>query len=249
MRCRERHVAEERRPGVESRSDPRNRVLADGVGVVEIRGVGTDEGLAVHQRVRIPERTGTVQRAKEVVEPPLRRRWPTRFASAPGVGALSVVGVADMPLAGQEGSVARALENLGYGHATLVQVALVGLRGPGKRRGHPTNARLMRVETRQEGRARWAAARRVVHLRIAQAVAAERVECRRADLGAEAADVGEAHVVCEDEQDVRLGHGGLVCLTTAHLYSGFRRMRPCATSIAGREARVPTSRGDRARGR
>ena len=99
MRCRERDVAEERRPGVERSFDPRDRVLADGVGVVEVRGRGTDEGLAVHQRVGIPERTGTVQRAVEVVEAALRRRRPTRLARSPRVGALGVVGVAHMPLA------------------------------------------------------------------------------------------------------------------------------------------------------
>ena len=65
----------------------------------------------------------------------------------------------------------------------------------------------MRVEPGQERSARRTAAARVVELGEAQPVFRERVEVRRGDLGTVAPEVGEAHVVDQDHDDVRLGGG------------------------------------------
>ena len=50
--------------------------------------------------------------------------------------------------------------------------------------------------------ARGAATRRVVELREANAALRERIDVRRGNLAAVAAEVGEAHVIHEDDEDV-----------------------------------------------
>ena len=69
----------------------------------------------------------------------------------------------------------------------------------------------LRVIAGQDRGARRPAAGGVVELREAHPLPGERVQVRRGDLAAVARRVGEAHVVGEDEQDIRPvgahGHG------------------------------------------
>jgi hypothetical protein len=63
----------------------------------------------------------------------------------------------------------------------------------------------MRIEAGEEGGPRGRAARGVVKLREAQAALREGVEVRRRNFGAVATEVGEAHIVGEDDDDVGAG--------------------------------------------
>jgi len=109
--------------------------------------------------------------------------------------------LAHVPLAAHDREVARRPQHLGDGHAATVEAALVARLALVL--GHVADARLVRVETGQQRGARRAAARGVIELREAQAVRRERVEIRRRNLAAVAAEVGEAHVIHEDDDDVR----------------------------------------------
>jgi len=60
----------------------------------------------------------------------------------------------------------------------------------------------MRIQSREQRRPRGAAARGVVELRETQPARRELVEVRRGDFAAVAAEVGEAHVIDEDDDDV-----------------------------------------------
>ena len=61
----------------------------------------------------------------------------------------------------------------------------------------------MRMQSRHQGRTRRAAERTVVELREPQAVRGQAVQIRRLDLAAVAAEVGVAHVIRENNDDVR----------------------------------------------
>ena len=112
----------------------------------------------------------------------------------------------DVPLAAHVGVVAAGLQHLRDRHAAVVEVAGVALRAGVV--GEDADAGLVRMQAGQQRGARRAAARGVVELREAQAVGGEAVEVGRVDLAAVAADVGVAHVVVEDQDDVRSGRDG-----------------------------------------
>ncbi len=110
----------------------------------------------------------------------------------------------DVPLAGVIRAIAERLQHLG--------------KQPSPRGAHPLAAALdarhgiaadfLGVVTGEDRRPRRPAAGRVVELREAQAVLCQGVEIRRGDLAAVAAGVGEAHVVGEEDQDIRPGIRG-----------------------------------------
>ena len=178
--------------------DELHGVVGDGVGVVEALvldrllgdvGVVESEGLG---RVEVP-RSG--DGAEEAVETTLAR---------PVVFVLLVLHarlVGDVPFAGHVGGVAVELEGLGQGDALFIEVAAVARLFPIGL--HASHARLVRVETGEQGGAGGTAAGTVVELGEDDALLSHAVERRRLDLGAEATDVREAHVVGHDEHDVR----------------------------------------------
>ena len=135
---------------------------------------------------------GRVERAVEAAAP--RRR---------------AEGLADMPLARHRGEVAGRAEHFGDRDAAVVE--LPGVAGQHRTRGiaagcrHVAHAGLMRIEARQERGPRGTAPAGVVELREAHAVFCERIEVRRGDLAAVAAEVGPAHVVDQNDDDVGLG--------------------------------------------
>ena len=66
------------------------------------------------------------------------------------------------------------------------------------------HASLMRIQTGHQSRPRGAATRRVVKLREAHATGRQRIEVRRRDFTAVAAEIAEAHVIDEDDEHIRL---------------------------------------------
>ena len=116
-----------------------------------------------------------------------------------GIGGFHLGG--DVPFSGHVGAVAGGLERFGDGEAFLVEVALV--LGEPVVAGHVTDAGLVRVESGEEGGAGGATAGRIVKLGEAHSVGGEGVEIGGFDLAAVATDVGVAHVVGHDDDDVR----------------------------------------------
>jgi hypothetical protein len=72
---------------------------------------------------------------------------------------------------------------------------------------HAADAGLVGVEAREQRRARGAAAADVVELSEADAVGGEAVDVERGNLRAVAAEVGEAEIVGEEDDDVRARRG------------------------------------------
>jgi hypothetical protein len=60
----------------------------------------------------------------------------------------------------------------------------------------------MGIQPREQRRPRRAATGRVVKLREPQPVGGERIEIRRLDLAAVAAQIAEAHVISENDDDI-----------------------------------------------
>ena len=154
------HVLEERRVGMLSVvvADEAHRLVADRIGVEESVSTGLMLGIrvAARQRVGVVEAAGADDGAVESVEAALQR---------PGVGRLFQA-AGNMPLAAHVSPVAAALQHLGDRHALLVQVAGIALRA--RVVGQDADAGLVRMQTRQQGRTRRTAARRVVELRETQ---------------------------------------------------------------------------------
>lgn len=203
-------VVEEGLVGVAFRvfADVADGVVGDGVGVVPgavglVVGIvlGGDEGVVAGEGVGVEEGTGAVDGAVEAVEASLA--WPV---VAVGFAVFGFGDGGDVPFAGHVGAVAGRLESLGDGEALGVEIAAVG--GEAVVTGHMTDACLMRVEAGEEGASRRAAAAGVVELREAEAVAGELVEVGRVDFAAIASDVGEAHVIGHDEDDIGLLRSG-----------------------------------------
>jgi hypothetical protein len=111
-------------------------------------------------------------------------------------------GVTDMPFAGHQGGVPCGFEHFGEGDATFVETAAVA--GLVLVSGHETDSRLVGVEAGEQSGAGGAAARAVVKIGEAQTVGGESVKVRGCRSGAEAADVGVAHVIGQNDNDVGL---------------------------------------------
>ena len=121
-----------------------------------------------------------------------------------------------VPLADHVGVVAGVLQELRQRGDAVVEVALVAVQAHLVRRrklAHVAEAVEVRVHAREEHRPGGRAARVRVEVREPHAALGQGVEVRRLDLAAERAHVGEAHVVAEDDDDVRpavrLGRGGV----------------------------------------
>ena len=185
------------------------RVLGDCVRVVVDGGLGVVRRREFHGFVvfgegdRVVEAAGAMNRAVETVEAALPRPVVSRgeFVVAAPVAHVT----SDVPLPRHVGAVAGLAECLGDRHRVGGEVAAVS-RQPVVAH-HVADAGLVRVEAGQQGRAGRAAACRVVEVAETQAVRGQQVEVGRVDLAAVAAQVGEAHVVRHDEDDVGPGRG------------------------------------------
>lgn len=180
-------------------ADHAGGVVREGVGHVEAL-FGRGEGLIIEghfaPRVEAEEVGGAGDEAEVLVE-----------ATVNGpVGAV----FADMPLAGHHDGVAGGFEGLGHGLAVVVEVALIG--GDAAVVNHVADAGLMGIEAGEESGAGGAAAGGVIELGEADAALREAVEVGGGDFAAIAADVGEAHVIGHDDEEIGawagLGQGG-----------------------------------------
>jgi hypothetical protein len=108
---------------------------------------------------------------------------------------------AQVPFADSIAAVTGRLEHLGDGAAGPVQAACIA--GLARLLQHVADPRLVRVKSRQKTRARRTAAGSVIELREAQSASRQAVQVRRPYLSAIAADVGEAHIIREDQDNVR----------------------------------------------
>ena len=181
-------------------ADELGRVIADRVGVVVffgaiLRVVGHgEERVVADEGAGVPETAGPLNGAVVAVEAALERPVVTLRLGFGGVAGREV------PLARDVVPVAGGLEDFGHRHAPPAEFAAIGIDAVVVQ--HVADAGLMRVEAGEERGARGTAAGGIVEVREAQAAGGERIEIGRGDLAAEAADVGIAHIVGEDEDDV-----------------------------------------------
>ena len=176
-------------------------VVADGVRVVVIIPLRLDSAILDHQTVRIEVVATAGQGAIEPVE-----------ATGEGIGVsqrarirngVTLHGYARrrVPFACIAGLVPVIPQDLADGDAVLSKVSLVC--GADFVVGdHVAHARLVGVQAGQETRTCGTAPGAVVHLREAYAVLRHCVEVRRPDLRSVAADIGEPHIIDQDDDDV-----------------------------------------------
>ncbi len=185
-----------------------DRLVGDVVGVVVVVGelVDVERAVVPDELVRVEEAGEALQDAVVLVEALLER------PVAPVVGGVGG-GVADqVPLADGVGGVAGVVEEFGEGGDVVGDLhAVAGEAGVGV--GDHGVADAVRVEAGEQGGAGRRAERHGVVVGEPHAVLGEGVQDRGGDLGAEGADVAEAHVVDEDDDDVgglggRCGTGG-----------------------------------------
>jgi len=124
------------------------------------------------------------------------------------VGAIEAApepGAVDMPLAGVIRAVAKRAQSLrqqgrpgGSGAATAASDV---------RDGVATD--LLRIVSGQDGAARWPAACRVVKLCESEPVGGQPIQGGRGNFSAITTQIGEAHVISQDEQNIGLGRSRL----------------------------------------
>ena len=110
--------------------------------------------------------------------------------------------LAEVPLARHRREVAGVAEDFGDRHRSGQEPAANPFRVRLDPIIEPAHSGLVRIEARQQRRPRGAAPRRVISLREANTPSGEPVEIRRRNLAAVRADVGEAQVVDQHDDDV-----------------------------------------------
>ena len=196
--------------------DIANRVVGDGVGVVPgILGLifrivlRCDVAISAGEAVRIKEGSRPVDRSIEAVEAALQR--PVR-----SVGVLQFIATigSDMPLAGHVGAIACRFEGFRNGDAVAIQISAVTIKAVVAH--HVTDSRLVRVEPCEQRGAGGAATTRIVELGESKPALSESVEMGSLNFPAIASNVGPAHVIRHDEDDVGLLWGGVGCCRDQH---------------------------------
>ncbi len=182
-------------------TEERHRVVADRIGVIKrfraVFGIvfRRDEGVLTREAFGIVEAAEAANRPVEPIESPLHR---------PVGGVAHRMRTGHMPLPGHRRVVARRLQHLGDRHGLVAQVSRVS-RCAFHFPHHEPHPCLVRVEPGEERRTRGTAARAVVELREAQPVRRQRVELWSGNLAAVTSEIGIAHVIGEDEHDIRSG--------------------------------------------
>ncbi len=108
--------------------------------------------------------------------------------------------LADMPFAGHGGEVTGGFEDFCDGDAGVIETARIT--GGALVLGHVADSGLMGVKAGEEGGASGATAGGIVELGEAKTASGEGVEVGGGDFGAVTAEISEAHVVNEDDDDV-----------------------------------------------
>ena len=111
-----------------------------------------------------------------------------------------------MPFARHVSSVACILQQSGHSHHVVAQHALVMGVDPLLRRDEFRDIRhpgQVTVDPGQQHGPRWGTVGRRVVIAEADALIRQGVECRRVDLAAVGRQIGEAHIIGQDQHDVR----------------------------------------------
>lgn len=178
--------------------DPRDRGVGQGVGDVEALGVlgHRVDGVVPHQLVRVEEGVQALEGAVVVVEAALQRpRRPVGVRAEPGV-------LREVPLADRVRGVAGRAQDLRQGeHVVGEAQSQIGESRVGIRDRAVAGA--VRVEAGEQRRPGGRTHRSRVVIGRHDAARSERVEVRRRNLGTVRTDVREAHVVDQDDDDVR----------------------------------------------
>jgi hypothetical protein len=121
-------------------------------------------------------------------------------AALPGADA---VRDAKMPFAGNAGVIAGRAEYLGKCHHPILQLPMNTARAWNDKVFEMAEPRLVRIGAGQQRRARRAAPRGVVELREPEPAGRQRIDVGCRYLASVATDIGESHVIDEDDHDVR----------------------------------------------
>ena len=109
----------------------------------------------------------------------------------------------DVPLTDGIVSVAGGVEDFGDGEALAVEVSAVAWEMVIV--DHVADASLVGVQAREERGAAGATAGGVIELGEADSVGGEGIEVRGGDFATETTEIGEAHIVGEDDDDIGAG--------------------------------------------
>ncbi len=112
--------------------------------------------------------------------------------------------VAHVPFARHERLVAGLFQNLGKGDATVVELSHVAGQ-LAVAAGHQSDAGLLGIEPGEQGGPGRTAARAVIKLREAQTTASQRIEIGRVDFAPVTAEIAEARVVRQNDENVGAG--------------------------------------------
>ena len=180
-------------------------LVADRIGVVKCGGpvlrvgMDRDQPVVTHQRCRIKVVSPATDRAVEAVEPALA--WPVVvFGERCGVAA-----GCDVPFADRIVPVSCRTQDLGEGRGVCVEVAAVA--GSLVVFDHVADSGLVWVEPGEKRGAGRAASRRVVKPGEAQPARGERIKRRGGDFTPVTTRIRIAHVVGDDDDNVRAGRG------------------------------------------
>ncbi len=133
-----------------------------------------------------------IYRSEKVGSPPVGAVRAIESSLVRGAGTIGLSGVGQMPLSGHVGRVAGGFQRFGKCGQVRVEATT----------GRTICERALWVKAGQEASARGPAHVVNVVVREAKAVRRELVEIGRLDFSAIAAEIGEAHVVGDDEHDV-----------------------------------------------
>ncbi len=192
-------------------------MIGDEIGVVKVGRVGLDNLFVVHQAVRIVvifhAGDGSPVLFKTTIAGPVGHGFgdgpvPLEIEHRFCLGLRHVRDgeMTQMPFAHHGGVVTGRAENLGDRYALVVELALVG----GfmvQRLVHGPDSRFVRIQPSQQRSARRAAPGHVVKLRKAKALLRHRVDVWRMNLAAVTSQVGKAHVIGENNNNVGRGAG------------------------------------------
>ena len=136
-------------------------IPGDGIGKVEIIGIGFDPAVILEHEVRREEMRGAIQYAVKPVETALPRGRVFHISDAPAVNVAGLEIPCDVPLAGHQCSVAAGAQMFRDRGGVVPQKALIG-RCP-EVCTHVPDACVMRIDAGQQGRPRRTTARAVIH--------------------------------------------------------------------------------------
>ncbi len=179
-------------------SDHLQRLIGEVVGEVVVVGIGVD----VERVVVLVEAVGLMEVGEAVEDAVVALEALLQRPGVPGPGLAQVGVLAEVPLAHHERRPAVVTEQLRHGHGVLSDLHRVA-REAGIEVRDVADAGHVVVQPGEHRGPRRRAHRVDVEVDVADTIGGELVDVGRVDLGAVAADIGEAEVVDEHDDDVR----------------------------------------------